>query len=100
MIYKIYYSNERVKSMCKNEISPNKISKQDTSWLINLEEEVNKPISTSSPKSSLPSTETPTKINSLHNSVTTPNIQSQNDNDNDDLDDDNVDKDITYQFEC
>ena len=42
LIYKIYYSNERVKSMCKNEISPNKISKQDTSWLINLEEEVNK----------------------------------------------------------
>ncbi|WP_298511845.1 helix-turn-helix transcriptional regulator [uncultured Kordia sp.] len=44
LIYKIYHSNERVKSMCKNEINPQKISKQDTSWLLNLEDEVYKNI--------------------------------------------------------
>ncbi|QTE23296.1 helix-turn-helix transcriptional regulator [Polaribacter cellanae] len=44
LIYKIYHSNECVKSMCNNEINPRKISKQDTSWLLNLEDEVYKNI--------------------------------------------------------
>lgn len=44
IIYEIYYGNERVKSMCKKEINPNKISKQDTSWLIEMESEVYKNI--------------------------------------------------------
>ncbi|MEM6718294.1 MAG: helix-turn-helix transcriptional regulator [Bacteroidota bacterium] len=44
IIYEIYYGNERVKSMCKKEIKPNKISKQDTSWLIDMEDEVYKNI--------------------------------------------------------
>ena len=44
LIYKIYHSNECVKSMCKNEINPKRISKQDKLWLMNLEDEVNKNI--------------------------------------------------------
>jgi AraC-like DNA-binding protein len=44
LIYKIYHSNENVKLMCKNDINLNKISKQDVSWLINLEDEVTKNI--------------------------------------------------------
>ncbi|AXG69023.1 HTH-type transcriptional activator RhaS [Kordia sp. SMS9] len=44
IIYEIYHGNERVKSMCKQEINPNKISKQDTSWLIEMESEVYKNI--------------------------------------------------------
>ena len=44
LIYKIYHSNEEVKSMCYDEINPRKISKQDTSWLLNLEDEVYKNI--------------------------------------------------------
>lgn len=44
IIYEIYHGNERVKSMCKEEINPNKISKQDTSWLIEMEGEVYKNI--------------------------------------------------------
>ncbi|MGH1387232.1 helix-turn-helix domain-containing protein [Kordia sp.] len=44
LIYEIYNSNTRVQSMCKNEINPNKISRQDTSWLVDLEGEVYKNI--------------------------------------------------------
>jgi AraC-like DNA-binding protein len=44
LIYQIYYSNERVQSMCKQEINPNKISKQDAKWLMELESEVYKNI--------------------------------------------------------
>ncbi len=44
LIYEIYYSNDRVKSMCKDEINPNKISKQDSDWLIKMEDEINKSI--------------------------------------------------------
>lgn len=44
LIYKIYHSNEQVKSMCNDKIIPQKISKQDTSWLLNLEDEVYKNI--------------------------------------------------------
>lgn len=44
LIYEIYYSNERVQSMCKKEINPNKISKQDTLWLMQIENEVYKNI--------------------------------------------------------
>jgi len=45
LIYEIYHNNERVKLMCKDEINPNKISKQDTGWLLKIEDEVNKNIS-------------------------------------------------------
>lgn len=44
LIYEIYHSNERVKSMCKNEINPDKISKQDSQWLMEMENEVYKNI--------------------------------------------------------
>ncbi len=44
LIYEIYHSNERVKSMCKNEINPDKISKQDSLWLMEMENEVYKNI--------------------------------------------------------
>ncbi|MFV0247936.1 MAG: helix-turn-helix domain-containing protein [Tenacibaculum sp.] len=44
LIYKIYHSNEQVKSMCNDKINPQKISKQDASWLLNLEEKVYKNI--------------------------------------------------------
>ena len=44
LIYEIYYSNDRVKSMCKSEINPKKISKQDSEWLIKMEDEINKSI--------------------------------------------------------
>ena len=37
LIYEIYNSNTSVQSMCKNEINPNKISKQDASWLVDME---------------------------------------------------------------
>lgn len=40
LIYQIYHANERVQSMCKNEINPSKISKQDTLWLMEMENEV------------------------------------------------------------
>lgn len=40
LIYKIYHSNEQVKSICKNKINLQKISKQDILWLLNFEEEV------------------------------------------------------------
>lgn len=41
LIYTIYNSNEYVKSMCKDKINPNKISKQDTIWLIKMEDTIN-----------------------------------------------------------
>jgi AraC-like DNA-binding protein len=44
LIYQIYYGNERVQSMCKQEINPNKISKQDATWLMEMENEVYKNI--------------------------------------------------------
>lgn len=44
LIYQIYHSNERVKTMCKQEINPDKISKQDAKWLMDLETEVYKNI--------------------------------------------------------
>jgi len=44
LIYEIYRSNERVKSICKKEINPKKISKQDAEWLVKIEDEVNKNI--------------------------------------------------------
>jgi len=44
-IFEIYHSNEKVKSMCKNPINPNKISKEDSSWLLKIEEEVYENIS-------------------------------------------------------
>ncbi len=44
LIYKIYYANERVQSMCQNKINPDKISKQDSLWLMKMENEVHKNI--------------------------------------------------------
>ena len=44
LIYQIYYNNERVQSMCKKEINPNKISQQDASWLMEMENHVYKNI--------------------------------------------------------
>lgn len=44
LIYRIYNSNEKVQSICKREINLNKISKQDTIWLLDLETEVYKNI--------------------------------------------------------
>lgn len=39
-IFKIYDSNTNVRKMCSGEINPQKITKQDQSWLLNLEKEV------------------------------------------------------------
>jgi len=44
IIFRIYNSNERVQTMCKEEINPKRISKQDTSWLKQMENEVYKNI--------------------------------------------------------
>lgn len=44
-IFEIYHSNESVKSMCKDPINPNKISKEDSSWLLKIEEKVYENIS-------------------------------------------------------
>lgn len=44
LIYEIYHSNERVRSMCKETLYPDRISKQDASWLIQMEEQVYKKI--------------------------------------------------------
>lgn len=44
LIYQIYYGNKRVRSMCRKEIDPNKISQKDTSWLMEMENEVYKNI--------------------------------------------------------
>ena len=40
LIFEIYRSNERVQCMCKEQIDPNRISKTDKTWLIDLEKEV------------------------------------------------------------
>ncbi len=45
VIFDLYNSNERVKSMCKAKINPNKISKQDALWLMKIEDEVYRNIS-------------------------------------------------------
>ncbi|QVY64621.1 helix-turn-helix transcriptional regulator [Polaribacter sp. Q13] len=44
VIFKIYHANNRVQLMCSKEIDPKKISKQDASWLLKLENEVYKNI--------------------------------------------------------
>ena len=44
-IFKIYEANGRVQSMCKKEIDPNKISRLDMNWLVDLEKEVYRNIS-------------------------------------------------------
>lgn len=44
LIYQIYYGNERVQSMCAKEINPNKISQQDNTWLMEMENEIYKNI--------------------------------------------------------
>jgi AraC-like DNA-binding protein len=44
IIYQIYYGNERVQSMCAKEINPNKISQQDSAWLMEMEAEIYKNI--------------------------------------------------------
>jgi len=44
LIFDIYNTNKSVQSMCKEEINPKKISKQDTSWLLKMEDEVYKNI--------------------------------------------------------
>jgi len=44
VIYDLYRSNRRVKSMCKEKINQNKISKQDALWLVKIEDEVHRNI--------------------------------------------------------
>ncbi|MFY7672158.1 helix-turn-helix domain-containing protein [Tenacibaculum sp. MEBiC06402] len=44
VFFKVYSSNERVKSMCKEELNTNKISKRDISWLQKMEQEIHKNI--------------------------------------------------------
>ncbi|MBB4807363.1 AraC-like DNA-binding protein [Chryseobacterium defluvii] len=39
-IFDIYESNENVREMCSEQINPQKITKQDQDWLINLEKEI------------------------------------------------------------
>ena len=39
-IFEIYESNENVREMCSSEMKPQKITKQDTEWLMNLEKEI------------------------------------------------------------
>ncbi len=39
-IFEIYESNENVREMCSDEIIPQKITKQDRDWLMNLEKEI------------------------------------------------------------
>jgi AraC-like DNA-binding protein len=39
-IFEIYESNENVREMCSDEIKPQKITKQDQDWLLNLEKEI------------------------------------------------------------
>ena len=39
-IFEIYEGNENVREMCSNEMNPQKITKQDQDWLMNLEKEV------------------------------------------------------------
>lgn len=42
LIFHIYQSNEQVQSICKNGIDPTRVSKQDITWLLDLEKEVGK----------------------------------------------------------
>ncbi len=44
VIFDIFQSNECVRSMCVDKIDPDKISKQDIAWLVELEKEVYKNI--------------------------------------------------------
>lgn len=44
VFFQVYNSNERVQSMCKEEVNTQKISKQDISWLQSMEQEVYKNI--------------------------------------------------------
>jgi AraC-like DNA-binding protein len=39
-IFEIYENNETVREMCTDEIKPQKITKQDQDWLMNLEKEI------------------------------------------------------------
>lgn len=39
-IFEIYESNEQVREMCSSEMNPQKITKQDQDWLMNLEKEI------------------------------------------------------------
>ena len=39
-IFEIYENNENVREMCSEEIKPQKITKQDQDWLVNLEKEI------------------------------------------------------------
>lgn len=39
-IFEIYETNETVREMCTDEIKPQKITKQDQDWLMNLEKEI------------------------------------------------------------
>lgn len=39
-IFDIYESNENVRNMCSAEVSPQKVTKTDQDWLVNLEKEV------------------------------------------------------------
>jgi AraC-like DNA-binding protein len=39
-IFEIYEANENVREMCTEEIKPQKITKQDQDWLMNLEKEI------------------------------------------------------------
>ena len=39
-IFEIYESNENVREMCSDEINPQKITKMDYDWLMNLEKEI------------------------------------------------------------
>lgn len=38
--FEIYESNKNVQKMCSNKISPEKVTKQDQSWLMDLEKEI------------------------------------------------------------
>lgn len=44
VFFQVYNSNERVQSMCKEEVNTQKISKQDISWLQSMEQEIYKNI--------------------------------------------------------
>ena len=44
VFFQVYNSNERVQSMCKEEVNTRKISKQDISWLQSMEQEIYKNI--------------------------------------------------------
>ncbi|MCH2034302.1 MAG: helix-turn-helix transcriptional regulator [Tenacibaculum sp.] len=44
VFFKVYSSNERVQSMCNEEVNSQKISKQDISWLQKMEQEIHKNI--------------------------------------------------------